>query len=84
VHIHTIDINEFTWTETKTNVSKSKEETKFSCQLSCIFIGDVKRNVSHDVAHDVAPYLLTLANRNDHISVATPKVANASTIVAVT
>ncbi len=30
------------------------------------------------------PYLLILANRNDPISVATPKVAKASTIVAVT
>ncbi len=30
------------------------------------------------------PYLLTLANRNDPISVTMPKVAKASTIVAVT
>jgi hypothetical protein len=43
--------------------------------LSRIYIGNVK--------HDVAPYLLTLANRNDPISVKTPKVAKASTIVAV-
>jgi hypothetical protein len=44
------------------------------------------RNLSHiyigDVAHNVSPYLPTLANRNDPISVATPKVAKASTIVA--
>jgi len=32
----------------------------------------------------IAPYLLTLANRNDPISVVMPKVAKASTIVAVT
>ena len=32
----------------------------------------------------IMPYLLTLANRNDPISVAMPKVAKASTIVAVT
>jgi hypothetical protein len=37
-----------------------------------IYIGDVKR--------DVAPYFLTLANRNDPICVMSPKVAKASTI----
>ncbi len=42
--------------------------------LSSVYIGDV--------AHNVSPYLPTLANRNDPISVATPKVAKASTIVA--
>jgi len=31
----------------------------------------------------IAPYLLTLANRNDPISVTMPKVAKASTIMAV-
>jgi hypothetical protein len=40
---------------------------------------DVKR----DIAHDVAPYLLTLANRNDPICVVSPKVAKASTMVTV-
>jgi hypothetical protein len=37
-----------------------------------IYIGNVK--------HDVAPYFLTLANRNDPICVTSPKVAKASTI----
>jgi len=37
----------------------------------------------HDIAGIIAPYLLTLANRNDPISVATPKVAKVSTKVAV-
>ncbi len=47
--------------------------------LSCVYFGDVKR----DVACDVTPYILTLSNRNVIISVSTPKVAKASTIVAV-
>ena len=40
--------------------------------LSCVYIGDVKR--------DFAPYLLTLANRNDPIRFAPPKVAKASKV----
>jgi len=56
------------------------------CQCKCplsprwprqwiIYIGDVERYV--------APYLLTLVNRNDPISVMSPKVAKASTMVTV-
>ncbi len=41
--------------------------------LRIVYIGDVKR--------DIAPYLLTLANRNNPICVASPKVAMASTLV---
>jgi hypothetical protein len=37
----------------------------------------------HNIEGIITPYLLTLVNRNDPISVATPKVAKASTIVAV-
>ncbi len=37
----------------------------------CVYISDV--------AGDIAPYLLTLANRNNPICVAPPKVAKAST-----
>ncbi len=40
--------------------------------LSCVYIGDVKR--------DFVPYLLTLANRNDDICIAPPKVAKASQV----
>ena len=40
-------------------------------------------DVERDVARDVAPYLLTLANRNDPICVVSPKVAKASTMVTV-
>jgi hypothetical protein len=36
-----------------------------------------------DIAGIIAPYFLTLANRNNPISVAMAKVAKASTIVAV-
>jgi len=36
----------------------------------------------HDIAGTITHYLLTLANRNDPISVAMSKVAKASTIVA--
>ncbi len=53
--------------------------------LCTIYIGNVKRDVVHNVARDVAPYILTLANRNDPICVVSPKVAKASKIsVAVT
>ncbi len=52
-------------------------------QISPVYIGNVKDNVALNVACDIAPYLLTLANKNDPISVAMPKVAKASTIVAV-
>ncbi len=37
-------------------------------------------NIALDIAGIILPYLLTLANRNDPISVAIPKVAKASTI----
>ncbi len=40
--------------------------------LSCVYISDV--------AHDVAPYFLTLANRNDPACVAPPKVAKTSKV----
>jgi hypothetical protein len=40
--------------------------------------------MAQDIAGIIAPYLLTLANRNDPIHVALPKVAKASTIVTVT
>ncbi len=50
--------------------------------IKLFYIGNVKRNVTCDVAHHVTPYLLTLANRNDPISVAMPKVAKVSTIMA--
>jgi hypothetical protein len=36
-----------------------------------------------NVTHDIMPYLLTLAITHDPISVATPKVSKASTIVSV-
>ncbi len=42
-------------------------------QLSCIYIVDVKCNVACNVEHDVAPYLLTLVNRNNPICVASPR-----------
>ncbi len=48
---------------------------RYRIKLSCIYIGDVKS--------DVATYFLTLANRNNPICVVSPKVAKASTIVAV-
>ena len=41
------------------------------------------QDIPCDIAGIIAPYLLTLANRNDPISVAMPKVTKASTIVAV-
>ncbi len=46
--------------------------------LSHVYIGDVKRDVVREIASVIVPYLLTLANRNDPISVAPPKVAKAS------
>ncbi len=46
--------------------------------LSCVYIGDVQHDIAHDKARDIAPYLVTLANRNDPICVASPKVAKAS------
>ncbi len=48
--------------------------------LSYVYIGDVKCDVVCDVTHDIMPYLLTLANRNNPICVALPKVAKASTV----
>ncbi len=48
--------------------------------LRIVYIGDVKRNNSHNNAGDSNTYLLTLANRNDTIFVASSKVAKASTI----
>ncbi len=48
------------------------------CELSCVYVGDVKRDVARDIPGDIAPYLLTLANRNNPICVAPPKVAKAS------
>ncbi len=50
---------------------------------SCVYIGDIYHDIKHDIAGVIAPYLLTLGNRNDPISVAMPNVAKASTIVAV-
>ncbi len=55
---------------------KSPERSFSGFDQWIVYIGDVK----HNVAHDVAPYLLTLANRNDPICVVSPKVAKASTI----
>jgi hypothetical protein len=56
----------------------------YSSLLSCVYTGNVEHNVVHNVVHNVecnvAPYLLTLANGNDPISVALPKVANASKV----
>ncbi len=40
----------------------------------------VKHDVTSNVARNVTPYLLTLANRNDPICVAPPKVAKASKV----
>jgi hypothetical protein len=39
--------------------------------------------ISRDIEGIITPYLLTLANRNNPISVEPPKVAKASTIVTV-
>ncbi len=46
--------------------------------LSHVYIGDVKRDVAYNIAGIATPYLLTLANRNDPISVVPPKLAKAS------
>jgi hypothetical protein len=48
---------------------------QYRINLSYIYIGYVKS--------DVAPYFLTLVNRNNPICVVSPKEAKASTIVAV-
>jgi hypothetical protein len=53
--------------------------------LRIVYIGEVQRDNAHDNAGNSDTYLLTLANRNDPICVASSKVAKASTIsVAVT
>jgi hypothetical protein len=46
--------------------------------LSCVYIGNVKWDVTRDITAVIAPYLLTLAIINDLISVVLPKVAKAS------
>jgi hypothetical protein len=48
--------------------------------LRIVYIGDVKRNNACNNAGNSDTYLLTLANRNDPICVASSKVAKASTI----
>ncbi len=48
--------------------------------LWIIYIGDVLPDVTCDRLGIITPYLLTLANRNDPICVAAPKVAKASTV----
>ncbi len=45
---------------------------------SCVYIGNVNHDVTPDILGIIAPYVLTLANINDPISVASPKVAKAS------
>ncbi len=52
--------------------------------LSHIYLGNIQHDIACDIASIITPYLLTLANRNDPISGAMPKVVKASTIVAVT
>ncbi len=47
-------------------------------QLSCSYIGDVERDIARNITGIIAPYLLTLANRNDPIYVTSSKVAKAS------
>ncbi len=60
-------------------------KTFLRVHLRIIYIGDVKRYNTRDNANDSDTYLLTLANRNDPICVASSKVAKASTTsVAVT
>jgi hypothetical protein len=51
---------------------------KLFSSFSHIYIGNVKRDVACDIAGIIAPYLLTLANRNDPISVMTLNMAKAS------
>ncbi len=53
-------------------INSDEYSTTFLRLLSYIYIGNVKS--------DVAPYLLTLANRNNPICVAFPKVAKASSV----
>ncbi len=48
--------------------------------LRIVYIGDVKRDNARDNAGNSDTYLLTLANRNDPICVASSKVAKAITI----
>jgi hypothetical protein len=38
-------------------------------RLSCVYIGDVKRNVVHNITGVIRLYLLSLANRNYPICV---------------
>jgi len=49
-------------------------------RLSCVYIGDVKCDVVHNIAGVIMLYLLALANRNYPICVTSPKVAKASTV----
>ncbi len=53
--------------------------------VKAVFTLAMISTISHAISQAliIVPYLLTLANRNDPISVSTPKVAKASTIVAV-
>jgi hypothetical protein len=53
---------------------------KYVDELRIIYIGDVKRDNTRDNVGDSGTYLLSLANRNDPICVASFKVAKASTI----
>ncbi len=56
-----------------------------SIRLRIVYIWDVNSNNACNNAGDSDTYLLTLANRNDPICVASSRVAKASTIsVAVT
>jgi hypothetical protein len=49
-------------------------------RLSCIYIGNVKRDAVCNIAGVIVLYLLSLANRNYPICVTSPKVAKASTV----
>jgi hypothetical protein len=47
---------------------------------SKVYIGDIKHHITLDITGIILPYLLTLANRNNPISLTTPKVAKAITL----
>jgi hypothetical protein len=51
-----------------------------STKKTQIYIGDVKHDAASEIAGIIMLYLLTLANRNNPICVALPKVAKASTV----
>jgi hypothetical protein len=65
--------------------NRARNRTSVNAPLWIIYLGDILHNIVRDIAGVIAPCLLTLANRNDPICVASPKVDKASTIhVAVT